>query len=538
MNLLVPFLGLLALTQALSPFENSSWPITHHDSWNSDASPHPGPRVKSSLHAKRTLLLPRDLHPFTIADPISLVTSHSDTIIWASTISSVVALSRKSDGSLVLEAAHYRDLNFEFHGAYSLAHRNGLYYTTSDVSIQAYSYDPVYKTIMVEHNFTLTDLRDGEHLIGLSALATSSAELVYCTSYGVVGVIEASLSKDSKPVSLQLPGLNEAAMPEKLVSNSFAVDDDCGIYVVTSVAVNKAAYTESDQSLKLAWSTSYSDGQDPWLMGRLGPGSGSSPTLMAASSDQINKPGYVIITDGRVSPMSILAFDAESGALSASAAVDFGDPEGLGTAVTSEQSVVVADRRAMVVNNYVVDQVGIFCGKIFPSLPVNDVLVHSCPMMFGKHAFGIQQFELVDDNDGVLWSVTWSNGDVSCTSSIPGLSTKIPMSVFCLGRRGRTFTLESVDWDTGKSLWYKALGCSLAWNSQYAGTEIGTHDDVIMGTLTGVLRVSSSNGETPEDWTDTDDPRWVALQNIQEGADAGNIPVNVGHRAAREVLNI
>ena len=112
------------------------------------------------------------------------------------------------------------------------------------------------------------------------------------------------------------------------------------------------------------------------------------------------------------------------------------------------------------------------------------------------------------------------------------------MSVFCLGRRGKIFTLESVDWDSGKSLWYKALGHSLAWNSQYAGTEIGTHDDIIMGTLTGILRVTTKEDKTSSKKTEREDPRWVVLQNIQETVDKCIISVNMGYRSVLELLTI
>jgi hypothetical protein len=546
----VPFLQSLALT----PFSNGSWPVTHHDSWNSDTSPFPGPRSDTTIRVERTLLLPRDLHPFTLADPISLVTSSSDSIIWASSINSVIALQRSMDGSLTLKAARFRDFNFEFHGAYALAHRNGLYYTTSDSSVQAYSYNSTAEVIVMEREYSLLNMRDGEHIVGLSALPTDNSELVYCTSYGLVGIIKPSLSAKTDPVSTQLPGLEVAALPSKLVSNSFAVDHECGIYVVTSIAMSKVIYNESTQTLDLLWTTPYSDGQDPWLMGRLGPGSGSSPTLMAATDNHDEMPDYVIITDGRTSPMRILAFSAESGELVATESVDFGDPQGLGAAVTSEQSIVVRGSRALVVNNYVVDQIGVFCGEVFPKLPINDVLVHSCPMMFGKHAFGVQQFKLLSDSTSVSWSKQWSNSEVSCTSSIPGLSTRAPMSLFCLGHRSEDFTLESVDWDSGKSLWHKALGHSLAWNSQYAGTEIGTYDDVIMGTLTGILRVTTKEAKdslknmaadghlvsevVADPYMESEDPRWVALQNIQKAVDDGSILVDFGYRAVIEILNI
>ena len=115
--------------------------------------------------------------------------------------------------------------------------------------------------------------------------------------------------------NVQLPGLDVAALPSKLVSNSFAVDNEYGAYIVTSIAMNKVVYNEATQTLALLWTTPYSDGQDPWLMGRLGPGSGSSPTLMSATDNHNEKPDYVVITDGNTSPMRILAFDAESGDL-------------------------------------------------------------------------------------------------------------------------------------------------------------------------------------------------------------------------------
>ena len=269
--------------------------------------------------------------------------------------------------------------------------------------------------------------------------------------------------------------------------------------MVTSVGMNKAVYHANSNALKQAWSTPYSDGQDPWLMGRLGPGAGSSPTLMEAWQDDDTSAAYVIITDGATSPMSILAFETSDGVLVASAPVDFGDAAGLGANVTSEQSVVVTGGRAAVVNNYVVDQVGRFCGEIFAALPINDVIKHSCPMMFGKHAFGVQQFQMLPAGGGpagVSLFPTWVNTDVSCTSSIPGVSVSLtgPETLYCLGHRRASFTVEAMDWLTGHSFFHEDLGHSLAWNSQYAGTEIGDHDDIVMGVMTGVLRVSARRG--------------------------------------------
>jgi hypothetical protein len=53
------------------------------------------------------------------------------------------------------------------------------------------------------------------------------------------------------------------------------------------------------------------------------------------------------------------------------------------------------------------------------------------------------------------------------------------------------YTIEAMDWNTGRSLYHVELSSLLVANSLYAATEIGDQNDVIMGTLSGILHVSA-----------------------------------------------
>jgi hypothetical protein len=113
--------------------------------------------------------------------------------------------------------------------------------------------------------------------------------------------------------------------------------------------------------------------------------------------------------------------------------------------------------------------------------------------MFGSFVNGIEQFEM-DPSTRTVRSV-WANNHVSCTSSIPVVSED--NILYCLGKRApvskgvEKYTIEAVDWFTGKSLFNVELSHSLLANSLYAATEIGVNNDIVMGTLGGLLRVST-----------------------------------------------
>ena len=106
----------------------------------------------------------------------------------------------------------------------------------------------------------------------------------------------------------------------------------------------------------------------------------------------------------------------------------------------------------------------------------------------------------------------WTNPNISCTSSIPVVTDDDVL--FCLGKRRfkdlqpqqqqqqqeqqqrqeqqqDKYTIEAIDWNTGESLFFIEISNSLLVNSLYASTGIGNNNDIVMGTLGGVLRVSN-----------------------------------------------
>lgn len=308
-----------------------------------------------------------------------------------------------------------------------------------------------------------------EHLVGLSL--TYDGFLVFATSAGRVGVVARTLAGPAASI-VQLPGREQALLPLKMISNNFAVDQDNGVYVVTSIHQHRLQW--DGVGLRISWSAPYSDGRDPWFYGRLGPGSGSSPTVVGPAG----QPELVVITDGQT-PMNLRFFRTDSGAACGLARVDFG---GLGNS-TSEQSVVVAGDRAMVVNNWWTGEAGKLCEN---ATSHNEWIAHICPALLGEAAYGVAQY--VVDASSCTVALAWVNTEVSCTSAIPVVSLATA-TAFCLGKRGAVFTIEALDWATGRSLFHVRLGEGLQWNSLYAGTEIGAHRDIIMGTMAGILRV-------------------------------------------------
>ena len=108
----------------------------------------------------------------------------------------------------------------------------------------------------------------------------------------------------------------------KLISNSFALDERGGIYIVNSLYMCKALWNAVDKSIAIQWTTKYHDVEPSIYWGRFGPGSGSSPTLMGTKDDGL--PEYVVITDG-AKQMNILFFDVETGELVGRKPVTFGN---------------------------------------------------------------------------------------------------------------------------------------------------------------------------------------------------------------------
>ncbi|RYH18146.1 hypothetical protein EON65_27575 [archaeon] len=469
----------------------SHWPIAHASTWNSDYTSNTGP---TSADANVQLFMKGEtiadlLSILETADPITLVQSSVEEYTWGSSISSVFQTKIDENGLSVVNTL-FRDYNFEYHGAYSLLAHDGTYYAATKTSIQAYNNQvpldfstPIVKT----GEFFIPSLQEDEHIVGLTVThdAVESAYLIFATSAGGVGGVSLDLQHASNV--FYVPGIDTVARPNHFVSNSIAMSgEDGGIFVCTSYSLARLNWDPVTRSISLGWNSPYGDGQDDWYWGRLGPGCGTSPTIVGPNG----KPEFVVINDGET-PMHVLFFDAYTGALAGKQVVSFGSTA-LAFNSTTDQSITVKGYKAVLVNNWVADEVTPFCSEWFAQLPVTEALKHECPYLFGAFVNGVEQFE-IDPKTHQVRSV-WANPNVSCTSSIPVVSEDDIL--YCLGKRRPLvgldmYTIEALDWNTGKSLFHVDLSHSLLANSLYSATEIGTQGDIVMGTLAGLVRVSS-----------------------------------------------
>lgn len=210
--------------------------------------------------------------------------------------------------------------------------------------------------------------------------------LVFTTSLGVVGVIRRDFT------GLQVIRLRSDDDQQEIISNSHAVDEDGGIYVVSSKKMYRLQWNGS--TLSIQWSAEYDVGPDDPGTGRLGAGSGSTPTLMGTGSQQDK---FVVITDGQELMHLVLFWKDEipvdwepiapgkDRRIAAEVPVTFGDANA--TTSLSEQSVLVRGYGAVVVNN----DYGITLPRWLP-----EVLAQLFILWTGKKKFapyGVEKFE-------------------------------------------------------------------------------------------------------------------------------------------------
>eukprot|EP01056_Protomagalhaensia_sp_Gyna25_P000582 Protomagalhaensia_sp_Gyna_25__581@NODE_1274_length_1991_cov_10_531762_g1016_i0_p1_GENE_NODE_1274_length_1991_cov_10_531762_g1016_i0NODE_1274_length_1991_cov_10_531762_g1016_i0_p1_ORF_typecomplete_len586_score97_95_NODE_1274_length_1991_cov_10_531762_g1016_i02341970 len=339
---------------------------------------------------------------------------------------------------------------------------------------------------------------------------------------------------------------------ELKVSNSMTVDQYGGLYVVSSKLMHRLYYDTETKALhsilptrrlapasaeipfangtkasgvstRVVWATPYSTEITP-LPDRLSKeGSGTSPTLL-----EFNGELFVTICDG-LYRQNILVFRALTGDLVASAPVDFGQPRSLEESYT-EQSILVHGHEMIVVQN-ALTAVGKRLNQVVDTWDPEIVLeLGNAPVRFANHTSlapvvvgdsprGVQKFQLLKNPDesqqGYSLVSAWATTEFGCPNSIPTLSTTTSL-IYCVGK-GRlrpTFKLvrkspahgtspaaipypdgfeggwviSAIDWITGAKVFDLRTGSDIRYNSLYAAVQIGPRNEVIYGSMGGLVR--------------------------------------------------
>ncbi|UCF46526.1 MAG: TolC family protein [Myxococcales bacterium] len=464
-------------------FGDTAWPGSHRGSYAQGSSPLPGPTEANTVVAEHI-----DLPGAPIIISFSAPYADGGRAAW----STVLGVS-----NAVIKVDHER---FEVIDTYIPADREG-----DDAPTVPLGVSGAYAAIDSENQFIVgrtrfvsffADSIEGDRsspielkkrihmpaeafcneediIAGMSL--TYDGHLAFATELGNLFVIPADADPDNLgdvPVISTNPDCATADRADlEIVSNSIAIDEDGGIYLVTSAAMYR--FDWDGDALTLAWRTEYQTVEKPSPI-RLGPGSGSTPSLMGTAADDDR---FVVITDGQELMHVVLFWREEipedwepitpgrDPRIACEMPIDFGTGA---TRTSSEQSVAVRGYSAILVNDLLVDPTIV---DPETALPIEQNLISALEGGIPTKApFGLEHVAW-DPGTRTCASV-WTNPDISVPNGIPSISEASRM-VYGIGQRNGQWGLEGLDLDTGESrLW--------------APGGPGTCDPALIG-VTGVL---------------------------------------------------
>ncbi|KIQ21461.1 hypothetical protein RT99_11715 [Flavobacterium sp. MEB061] len=364
-----------------------------------------------------------------------------------------------------------------FGGVYSVVDNNNDLYVNYLGAINAINLKSsvLFPGIEVKRSIqTSTVLPSGESVAGLSM--TFDGRLI------VVGGRSITILNRN----LTAPALAQYTFsPTETISNSVAVDEDGGIYVVTDKKMYKLVWTGtiiSSNPADGAWESVYPTGDTfPTLFGS---GSGATPTLMGFGNDADK---LVVITDG-LKRMGLIAFwrneipvgftDRIAGQIQVTCGLPLTTEF-----IQTDQSVAVSGYGAFVVNN-----VSLTDDQLTGAVLV-DALARG-PLLDAP--FGVERFEWNPVTHS--WSSVWTRGDVSDVSMVPGISTGSNI-VFVNGyykAAGTGWEITGLDWLTGDTVHKRIFGNNIFGNGFYALIQYIGNGDLIMNSLIGHGRVQQN----------------------------------------------
>jgi hypothetical protein len=295
----------------------------------------------------------------------------------------------------------------------------------------------------LERDYDLTSaVVPGDKIV--SALPDWTGRLWFVSQQGVVGVVD----RDSGAVR---------ALPlRELITNSFAVDETGGIYLVTDVAAYRLDYGTRGFPV-VTWREVY-ENSGIAKPGQVGPGSGTTPTLLGRD--------LVAVTDNG-DPMNVVVY-RRAKATTSSRTVCVQPVFEKGASAT-DNSLIGAGRSLVVENNYGYSGPGATQG--------------------GKStAPGLERVDL--DADGTGCRSVWRSPERAPTV-VPKLSAANGI-VYTYTKDARddgvdAWYLTALDFRTGKTIYKRLGGEGLGHNNNYAPVTLGSDGTAYVGVLGGLV---------------------------------------------------
>lgn len=502
---------------------DTSWPASHRSSYAQGSSSLPG--ITSAEGVRAT-------HRYLSGVPITLATSPTypdgRVALWAVLVgldASVVKLDATSLDIIDQYTPREREddppsYGVGISGAYTLVDADGRFIVARERFVEVFGDEEPGESasaIRLVRRFELpASLFCGDTDVVAGMNMTYDGHLALVTKDGAVAVLPRAPDAMDE-AAVVTAALGEGCVggeAEETVSNNLAVDESGGLFVVTGRAVHRVDW--DGRALTAAWSARYEVGDGAASAIRLGPGSGSTPSLMgrADAPDQ-----FVVITDGQPLMHLVLLWrdaipedwtpiaEGKDRRVACEVPVRFGVPDA--TTSLSEQSVLVSGHAAIVVNDRLTDDTDV--------LPGTTILANlSAALLGGDPTLAPSGIERIDwDPETRRCRTVWANPDVKWPNGIPTMSRASGL-VYGVALRGDRFGIEALDFATGQPRFFvegSAQPCGAGFdavlppalrvlldrepiaslrgtceNSVYAATEIGPGGALYTGTFYGASR--------------------------------------------------
>lgn len=450
-------------------FGDTDWPGSHRGSYAQGSSPLPGPDPRAEVVAEHI-----DIRGAPIIVSFTAPYEDGGRAIWATAVgddAAIVKVDHESFSVIDTYVPSEREVDppiipVGVSGAYSAIHGDNRFIVGRDRFVSVFG-DAVdgdrSSPIALLRRIFLPDeafCGHGDVIAGISF--TYDRQLTFVTERGNLFVIPADAATEDLtevPVAYTNDECESTGSSDRvMVSNSIAVDEHGGIYVVTGEAVHR--FNWNGTSLTSVWQAAYDSDEEVASTIRLGPGSGSTPSLMGTALDDDR---FVLITDGQALMNLVLFWRDDIPAdwepiapgkdrrIACEVPIRFGDPDA--TAAISEQSVAVRGYAAVVVNDLLTNPT-IVEGDGPLVATIQNVISSFEGEIPEKAPFGLERVDW--DPETRTCSTVWANPDVSMPNGVPGISATTGL-VYGVGQRGGEWGLEGVDFETGASaLWIPA----------------------------------------------------------------------------------
>ena len=397
---------------------------------------------------------------------------------------------KKQDLRLLLNSwIMYYKLNVNMrtmpNGAYSVIDSEGYHYTNFDKHNLVKSFDNN------RVNDPLLPVKHANIVAQLPAVDAVGIDRILGITMTYDGHIVAAATGAVIVANRDLEVVDYALFPGEHVENSIAVDENNGIYVVTSTTMRKLAWTGkqlSREGADGAWSSAYDvmpEGE-ALAAGAASHGSGTTPSLMGFGDDDDK---LVIISDGSPEGANVVAFWRDE------IPADFKQKPGTRSRRIADQIPVTFSSKLTVEASPTVYGTGVLVvNSTYPDPgPISGDLISNAFLAGTTRAAprGIQKYEWLADENRFVKS--WGIDHIDNTDWMPPAVSTSNGLVYIANKRNDVYEYLAADWNSGeiKATW-EFPDDSVKWNT-WGGITVFLEDgDFLLGGFFTVKRFDTS----------------------------------------------